>query len=364
MSTPEQFQRLDGRVDVTHLQNCRVAVVGVGAVGSRVADELARCGVGELVLIDGDTLDTYNIVRHVLGAGYVGRNKAEALADYISQSIGGIRIEFVAEAIGNQTPDLALDTVLAGADLIVAATDDRRTQRRINRRALDLDIPSIYPGIDATADRGEVFVSLGRGLSPCFECWDLFRSEQAALREVAALNLDIYATVEATARLCLGLLDPDSEFATPLYGNRESRRPRTIFLVSRFGARPRGVFADGRTNRRGVPDFRIDCPACGGRPERSGQASRRPARRAGAFRPPQPRPQTDTETVTRLSRNLLVGITLLFLLIAAADPAPLTWALLASALLALTVEAAVAHRLRGTTTHRQPTVDGPPRRQT
>jgi hypothetical protein len=53
-----------------------VAVIGCGALGSAVARLLAQMGVGSLVLVDGDVLTSANTSRHLLGAPWVGKNKA------------------------------------------------------------------------------------------------------------------------------------------------------------------------------------------------------------------------------------------------------------------------------------------------
>lgn len=69
------------------LRGKRVLLVGCGAIGSFVAAELARSGVGELTLVDGDVLEPGNSVRWLLGRSSWGWPKAEALA-------GFLRLEF------------------------------------------------------------------------------------------------------------------------------------------------------------------------------------------------------------------------------------------------------------------------------
>jgi len=58
----------------------RVAVIGVGALGSQVAMNLVRSGFGIWRLIDDDELLPHNFVRHALSGNYIGCNKAEVLA--------------------------------------------------------------------------------------------------------------------------------------------------------------------------------------------------------------------------------------------------------------------------------------------
>lgn len=57
-----------------------VAVIGVGALGSSVAELLARGGVAEILVIDGDDLEAGNLARHTLTGVALGKNKATAVA--------------------------------------------------------------------------------------------------------------------------------------------------------------------------------------------------------------------------------------------------------------------------------------------
>ena len=78
----EQFSRtaiLLGEAAVSKLQKARVAVFGVGGVGGYTVEALARCGVGQLDLIDSDTVSISNINRQILAThSTVGMLKVEA----------------------------------------------------------------------------------------------------------------------------------------------------------------------------------------------------------------------------------------------------------------------------------------------
>lgn len=68
-------------------------VFGCGSVGSFVAENLARSGVGGLNLVDYDELVWANVGRHVLGATSVGRNKALALAERLQSEFPHLEIK-------------------------------------------------------------------------------------------------------------------------------------------------------------------------------------------------------------------------------------------------------------------------------
>ena len=74
--TPEVQERLD---------HARIAVAGLGGLGSHVASALARIGVGHLHLIDYDVVDITNLNRQQYTARHLGRYKTDALADALKE---------------------------------------------------------------------------------------------------------------------------------------------------------------------------------------------------------------------------------------------------------------------------------------
>lgn len=76
------IDRLYGQGAVSRYAHSRVAVVGMGGVGSWVVEALARSGVGHLTLIDADDICVSNTNRQLPALdGQYGRNKAEAMAE-------------------------------------------------------------------------------------------------------------------------------------------------------------------------------------------------------------------------------------------------------------------------------------------
>jgi tRNA A37 threonylcarbamoyladenosine dehydratase len=76
--------RLYGQKGLDALRASHVCIVGIGGVGSWVAEAIARSGIGEITLIDLDDICTSNVNRqlHALD-GEIGRPKVEAMADRI-----------------------------------------------------------------------------------------------------------------------------------------------------------------------------------------------------------------------------------------------------------------------------------------
>ena len=82
-----------GREAMDKLRNSRVAVFGVGGVGGYVVEALARCGVGELDLIDNDTVSLTNLNRQIIALhSTIGRLKTEVAAERVHDIDPSIKV--------------------------------------------------------------------------------------------------------------------------------------------------------------------------------------------------------------------------------------------------------------------------------
>jgi molybdopterin/thiamine biosynthesis adenylyltransferase len=298
---PEQFARIAGRVNLELLATKLVVVVGVGTVGSQVAKELANCGVGRLLFIDDDRLDEHNLVRHALPRDYLGDNKAEALAVYLGIAVPTLRPTALAHKVDEALSDEQVDELLAEADLIVAATDDRESQRRIARRALALDIPAVLPALYGD-NGGEVFVQRSPR-NPCFFCWDGFRDRDERVRGVRALNADTLGVIQLAVHLCLGILDPNSEFHRLLATQPGRAGPPQLFIQRRFAAL-------GITDVRRRPN----CPSCAVGPAQ-GVAVEAPPHGVGVVAPARARAPDWPRPLGNWPLIIVVGFVILIIVI-------------------------------------------------
>lgn len=107
----------------------KIAIIGTGGIGAPSAIELARCGAGELRLLDEDYVDPGTIVRWPLGMTVAGKSKVESLRDFISANYPYTDVRAHRHRIGlpRESPedpsDLdVLGRVVDGVDLIYDAT--------------------------------------------------------------------------------------------------------------------------------------------------------------------------------------------------------------------------------------------------
>ena len=120
------IDRLYGMGALARFAACRVAVVGLGGVGSWLVEALARSGVGSLTLIDADDLCVSNTNRQLPAlAGQYGRNKAEAMAERCRAINPLMTVDPVPSFL---TPSNLEDLLGGGYDLVVDACDSFRTK--------------------------------------------------------------------------------------------------------------------------------------------------------------------------------------------------------------------------------------------
>lgn len=117
------FEWVNGRdrdEAVTTLHHKKVLIIGCGSIGSFVVKNLAMSGVGELHIIDSDTLSEVNISRHFLGEDSVFSNKSIALSRRLSQDYPHLTILGLPYSCSDL---ICSDKIkLSDYDLIISAT--------------------------------------------------------------------------------------------------------------------------------------------------------------------------------------------------------------------------------------------------
>lgn len=136
--------RLYGVPQANRLAEARIAVVGIGGVGSWVAEALARSGVGTLILQDMDDLCITNTNRqiHALHGNY-GRAKVEAMAERLQLINPAIKIESLLSFYTVAKPERLFDTK---PDVVIDAIDSMRPKAHLIAECYKRAIPIITCG--------------------------------------------------------------------------------------------------------------------------------------------------------------------------------------------------------------------------
>lgn len=179
------------------LADKRVAIVGVGALGSPVADLLAKAGVGNFFLLDNDISTIGNRVRHQLDLTDLGRAKVRAIANRILRinpwahvEIQGLRLG--AAAPGEEKIQEVHDALIAdfrASDIVINATAHDVTGRYCSRIAHEVDTPVLHAWVTAGAWGGRIL--LQRPVeSGCIECLALSQKPETAPEGVEVSSVE------------------------------------------------------------------------------------------------------------------------------------------------------------------------------
>ena len=138
------LRRLYGEARYARLRAARVAIVGLGGVGSWAAEALARCGVAQLVLIDLDHVAESNINRQVQALGRtLGQAKVLALAERIADIHPACEVLTVEEFVAPGNWPALLPSAV---DAVVDACDQVRAKLALAAWSLRTGVPLVCVG--------------------------------------------------------------------------------------------------------------------------------------------------------------------------------------------------------------------------
>ena len=139
----DQFSRTElliGKDGIEKLQNAKVAVFGIGGVGSFVVEGLVRSGIKNFVLVDNDTVSTSNLNRQIIATqSTIGKVKVEVAKERILSINPTANVEIYQEFFMPETEGIIDNTI----DYIVDAIDTVTAKIELVVRANKLNIPII-----------------------------------------------------------------------------------------------------------------------------------------------------------------------------------------------------------------------------
>jgi len=146
------------------LRAARVLVIGAGGLGSPVLAYLAAAGVGRIIIVDDDTVDTSNLQRQIL---------------YDTADVGALKAHRAAERLRALNPDVAVDALahrfdasnarelVRLADIVVDGSDSFATRYLVNDACVLEGKPDVYGAIFRFDGQVAVFGMPG---GPCYRC--------------------------------------------------------------------------------------------------------------------------------------------------------------------------------------------------
>lgn len=175
-------EMLLGEEAVNKLANSKVAIFGLGGVGSFVAESLARSGIENFVLVDKDVIDITNINRQIIATtSTIGKDKVEVMKNRIIDINPNANVKTYKRFFLPQTSHEMIDNSI---DYIVDAIDTVTAKIELVVIANKLNIPIISA------------MGTGNKLDPTlFEVSDIYKTEVCPLakvmrKELKARNID------------------------------------------------------------------------------------------------------------------------------------------------------------------------------
>ena len=138
-----QFSRTEmliGKEAIEKLKKAKVAIFGIGGVGSYTVEALARAGIGNFVLVDKDIVDETNLNRQIIATTKtIGRPKVELAKERILEINPNAKIEIYQQFFLPNTEGILDDSI----DYIVDAVDTVTAKIELVLRANKMNIPII-----------------------------------------------------------------------------------------------------------------------------------------------------------------------------------------------------------------------------
>lgn len=173
-----QFSRTElliGKESIEKLQNSKVAVFGIGGVGSFVVEGLVRAGIGNFILVDDDKVCLTNLNRQIIATRKtVGKPKVEVARDRILEINPNASVEIFQEFFMPNSREILDETV----SYVVDSIDTVTAKIELVVRAEKLNIPIISS------------MGTGNKLDPTkFEVTDIYKTSVCPLAKVMRKEL-------------------------------------------------------------------------------------------------------------------------------------------------------------------------------
>jgi molybdopterin/thiamine biosynthesis adenylyltransferase len=196
-----------------------ILIVGLGSGGSTLAKYLGCTGIGRIILVDSENLETVNIIRHEGGINDIGKPKTQVCKQVIESHNPFTIVEahsFDVVKEFDRLEELALQS-----DLIIGSSGSNKVNNLLNKISIERRIPAIYGGVYEKALGGYV-LAVKPFETACYNCLfnltsrSYFVEREAAesyglneeeLHEQQGLWIDISFPALILAKIALAMLE-------------------------------------------------------------------------------------------------------------------------------------------------------------
>ncbi|ANS74247.1 thiamine biosynthesis protein ThiF [Paenibacillus yonginensis] len=149
------------------LMSKSILIVGMGALGTVLANHMVRSGVGRVRMVDRDYVEPSNLQRQML---YDEEDAEQGLPKVIAakHKLSRINSSVELEAVFSDVTAANIEGLLSGVDLVLDGTDNFQTRFLLNDACYRQGIPFVYGGAVSSRGMNAIFVP---GVTPCLRCF-------------------------------------------------------------------------------------------------------------------------------------------------------------------------------------------------
>lgn len=155
-----------GKAGQAQLGQASVAIIGCGALGTGLANNLCRAGVGRLLIADRDYIELHNLQRQILFEEEdiaLHLPKAVAAVNHLRRVNSTTQLEALVEDIHGES----IEELVQEVDLVLDATDNFETRYLLNDACIKHQRPWIYSAVVASYG---VTMNILPAVTPCLRC--------------------------------------------------------------------------------------------------------------------------------------------------------------------------------------------------
>jgi adenylyltransferase/sulfurtransferase len=146
------------------LLKSKVVVIGCGALGTTIANNLVRSGIGQIKIVDRDIIEINNLQRqNLFDENDIELPKASVAAKKLKKINSNIKIEYIIEDVTQDN----IENIIKDMDLVLDGTDNMLVRFLINDACIKKNIPWIYGGAIETYG---ITMNIIPNKTACFRC--------------------------------------------------------------------------------------------------------------------------------------------------------------------------------------------------
>ncbi|MEM0491934.1 MAG: HesA/MoeB/ThiF family protein [Acidilobaceae archaeon] len=168
--TPLELERYDRQIRLfgiegqVRLKKSKVLIAGIGGLGCPAALYLVAAGIGEVIIVDSETVELSNLNRQILHwTSDIGRPKVDSAVEKLRILNPDVRIVGIKRVIDEEL----LESLVPNVDIVIDGLDSWKIRFILNRICVRYKKPLIHAGIHGMY--GQLLVVIP-GITPCLQC--------------------------------------------------------------------------------------------------------------------------------------------------------------------------------------------------